>query len=154
MSSIFRPAQPQEWQIIQELNSQVFQSDKDNDPDMDLYWPYTEIGINYYKKLADGSYGHCIVAEVDGVVVGYVALAKKEFDYRKSKYVEIENIGVDPQHRSTGIGKQLMDAAAQWAKEQGADRLHVEAFWGNQRGISFYKQNDFFEIGVQLERIL
>ncbi|MBP9782015.1 GNAT family N-acetyltransferase [Candidatus Woesebacteria bacterium] len=153
MNISLRTATDSDWQTLQELNNQVFQNDKDNDPDLDLNWPYTERGIGYYKKLADGTYGHCIIAEESGAVVGYVALAVKTFDYRKSKYVEVENIGVSPEHRSLGIGTALMKAAEQWAKSQGASSLYVEAFWENQRAINYYKENGFFELGVQLKKV-
>lgn len=154
MNITIRRPQPEEWQLIQTLNNEVFQNDKDHDDDLDLNWPYTEIGITYYKNLANGSYGHCLVAEVEGKVTGYVALAKKDFDYRKSKYVEVENIGVSSEYRSQGIGQQLVAAAADWARTQGAQRLYVSAFWENKAGIKFYKQNGFREIGIELEKML
>lgn len=154
MNILIRQAKQEEWEIIQKLNAEVFENDKDNDPDMDLNWPYTEKGIKYYKSLADGTYGHCLVAEVDQKVVGYVALSIKDFGYRKSTYVEVENIGVTPEFRSQGIGNQLMDAAGTWAKEQKAQRLYVEAFWNNKKAINYYKQNGFTEIGIELEKVL
>lgn len=154
MNIKLRTAVETDWQTLQELNNQVFQNDKENDPDMDLNWPYSEIGINYYKKLSNGSYGHCIIAEENGVIVGYVALAEKIFDYRKSKYVEVENIGVSPQYRSQGIGTILMKAAEEWAKSRGAARLYVQAFWGNQKAVKYYKENGFYEIGIELEKVI
>lgn len=154
MNIIIRTAKPDDWKAIQELNHQVFVNDKDNDSDMDLNWPYSDRGIKYYHDLADGLYGHCLIAEIENKPVGYVALSHKSFDYRKSKYVEVENIGVDTRYRSKGIGKQLMEASADWAKQQGADRLYVEAFWGNDRAIKYYKNNGFVEMGLELEKKL
>ncbi len=154
MNIKIRVAESEDWQSIQKLNSEVFQNDKDNDPDMDLDWPYTEQGIKYYQNLANGTYGHCLIAEVDSAPIGYVALSIKDFGYRKSKYVEVENIGVSPEYRSQGIGEKLMIASAEWAKSEGADRLYVEAFWGNSKAIKYYKNNGFVEIGVELEKVL
>lgn len=154
MSISIRTAQPDDWEIIQELNHQVFLNDIDNDPDMDQNWPYTEIGIKYYHDLADGKYGHCLVAESDGKIVGYVALGFKTYDYRKSKYVEVENIGVDQLYRSQGVGKLLMDRATEWAKSRVMDRLIVQACWGNQSAIKFYKNNGFIEMALELEKKL
>lgn len=154
MNLKIRVAQSDDWQSIQKLNNEVFQNDKENDPDMDLNWPYTQAGVKYYKSLANGSYGHCFIVELDGQAVGYAALSIKDFGYRKSKYVEIENIGVSPKYRSLGIGEKLMEKARKWAKEQNADRLYVESFWGNNRAIKYYKKNGFVEIGVELEKVL
>ena len=154
MNIILRTAIDSDWQTLQELNNQVFQNDKDNDQDMDFNWPYSKVGIAYYKNLSNGTYGHCIIAEENGVSIGYIALAKKDFGYRKSMYVEVENMGVSPEYRSQGIGKQLMEAAEEWAKSQGVTKLYVQSFWGNQKAIKFYKENDFYEMGVELEKIL
>ena len=44
-----------------------------------------------------------------------------------------------------------MEKASEWAKDQNADRLYVEAFWGNNKAIKYYKNNGFVEIGVELE---
>ena len=44
-------AKPEDWELIQKLNNQVFVNDKDNDEDLNLEWPFSETGIKYYKKL-------------------------------------------------------------------------------------------------------
>jgi ribosomal protein S18 acetylase RimI-like enzyme len=147
-----RPANLQDWKTIQKLNNQVFQNDKNNDEDLDLNWPFSEEGVKYYKDLTNGVYGHCLVAELDGSAVGYVALANKNFGYRKGKYVEIENIGVSPDYRSLGIGTKLMGASEKWAKKQGANRLYVSAYWDNKKAIQFYKNNNFVEMGIEMEK--
>lgn len=145
-------AKSDDWQIIQKLNNQVFVSDKENDDDLDTEWPFSKEGISYYKKLANGEYGKCFIAYDGDVPVGYVALAIKDFGYRKSKYVEIENIGVDPKYRSQGIGKQLIEASVNWTKSQNATRLYVSVYWNNKKGLGFYKKNGFYESGVELDK--
>jgi len=149
-----RKANSNDWKTIQSLNNEVFQNDKNNDSDLDLNWPYSNKGIKYYKSLSDGTYGNCLVAEINGQAVGYVALVIKDFGWRKSKYIEIENIGVSPDFRSKGIGEKLMKASEEWAKGQGAARLYVEAFWENKRAIKYYKNNGFVEICVGLEKVI
>lgn len=143
-----------DWKVVQKLNYQVYENDKDHDDDLDMNHPFSPKGIKYYKDLASGKYGKCFVAYIDNKPVGYVALSIKDFGYRKSKYVEIENIGVDPKYRSRGIGKMLLDKTAKWAKEQKATRLFVSAYWKNKRARSFYRKNDFDEIGIELEKKL
>ncbi|OGK30107.1 hypothetical protein A3I56_00395 [Candidatus Roizmanbacteria bacterium RIFCSPLOWO2_02_FULL_43_10] len=143
-----------DWKVIQQLNSQVFLNDEDHDDDLDLSWPFSEAGIKYYKNLADGSYGHCLIVCIEDEPVGYVALAIKDFGYRKSKYVEVENIGVCPEHRSKGIGESLICASEEWALKQGAKKLYVAAYWKNKKAIQFYKRNGFEEIGLELEKEL
>jgi len=141
-----------DWQVIQKLNNEVFQADKDHDEDLKLDWPFSEKGIAYYKKLAEGSYGKCFIAYLDDEPVGYVALAIKKFGYRTGKYVEVENIGVSPKFRGQGIGKKLMEKAGEWAKGQRATKLYVSAYSQNTKAISFYKTNGFETVGVELEK--
>ena len=149
-----RQSKDSEWKLIQKLNNFVFIADKDND-DLDLNWPFSDKGIKYYKDLASGKWGHCLIAFAGKEAVGYVALAEKDFyGYRKSKYIEIENIGVKTQYRSQGVGKKLMDAAIKWAKKVKASKLYVSAYWGNKKAINFYKKNGFYEIGLELDKKL
>lgn len=147
-----KPAKKEDWKIIQKLNNEVFISDAANDDDLDLNYPFSRRGISYYKRLASGKYGKCFIAYFHETPTGYVAIAVKDFGYRKSKYVEVENIGVDPQYRSQGIGKLLMNAAENWAKEQKATKLYVSAYWDNKRAIGFYKKIGFYEIGLELDK--
>ncbi|OFW63666.1 hypothetical protein A3A76_04380 [Candidatus Woesebacteria bacterium RIFCSPLOWO2_01_FULL_39_23] len=154
MNVIVKTAKSGDWETIQKLNNQVFINDQEHDNDLDMNWPFSPKGIKYYKDLASGKYGKCFIAYLDNQPVGYIALAIKDFGYRKSKYIEIENIGVNPQHRSKGIGKMLMDEAVGWAKEQKATKLYVSAYWGNERAIDFYKKNGFYESGVEMDKRL
>lgn len=147
-----RKTLPRDWKVIQKLNNFVFLNDKSNDDDLDLNWPFSKEGIKYYKELANGRYGHCLTAYTGKKAVGYVALVEKEFDYRKGKYIEIDNMGIDPKYRSRGIGKRLLEAATKLAKTQGATKLYVSAYWRNKRAIKFYKNNNFYEIDLGLEK--
>jgi len=149
-----KSATPKDWQLIQRLNSQVFLNDKDHDEDLELNWPFSDFGIKYYKRLANGEYGKCLIAYLNSKPVGYVALAKKNFGYRKSKYIEIENIGVEPEYRSQGIGHMLVKASEKWAAEIGATKLYVSAYWQNTKALNFYKKNGFYEIEVGLDKKL
>lgn len=149
-----RQAKTDDWKLIQDLNNYVFLADKVNDDDLDLNWPFSSKGIKYYKDLTSGKWGHCLIAFRGNEALGYVALAEKDFGYRKSKYIEIENIGVLPQYRSQGIGKGLIDAAIKWAREQNATKLYVSAYWGNKKAINFYKKNGFYETGLELDKKL
>lgn len=78
------------------------------------------------------------------------------FDCGNWRYscVEVENMGVSPKYRSQGIGKKLMGAIEDVAKEKGADKIYLSAYIKNHRGISFYKNLGFEEISLDLEKDL
>lgn len=146
-----RLATPDDWKTIQNLNNYVFLNDQDHDPDLDLNWPFSQEGINYYQKLASGKNSSCLIAEADSEAIGYVAISIKNFGYRKSKYVEIENIGVLPKYRSHGIGKMLITEVKKWADKKNINKLYVSAYSKNCRAIEFYQSCGFKPIGIELE---
>lgn len=152
MRVTIRQFEPKDLETLRELNREVFLADKDNIDDLLLEWPDTEIGQKYYEKVVnnDGAIG--FLAEIDSKPVGYVALAVRTFHFRTSKFVEIENIGVSPEFRSHGIGKQLLETSLAWAKEQNADKLLVEAFAKNTRGLDFYREFGFYDTAITLEK--
>jgi diamine N-acetyltransferase len=146
-----REAISDDWRVLQKLNNEVFLHDKEFDDELDLNWPFSEEGVNYYKSLASGEYGKCYIAEIDKNPVGYIALGEKDFGYRKGKYIELENMGVLPEYRSKGIGHKLVERAKEWAKDQKATKLYVSAYWDNKGAIKFYETEGFEPIDEGLE---
>lgn len=140
-----------DWKVLQKLNSEVYQNDSEFDKDLDLNRPFSYGGENYLRKLASGDYGRCYIAFIDDRPVGYIAMSELKFDHRKSRYIEIENMGVSPEFRSLGIGKMLVTEAKNWAKELGINKLFVVAYYDNQKAVKFYKREGFKEIGLELE---
>ncbi|OGM13037.1 hypothetical protein A3A76_01895 [Candidatus Woesebacteria bacterium RIFCSPLOWO2_01_FULL_39_23] len=152
MDIIIKSAKSKDWKIIQRLNDQVILNDLENDDDIDLNWSASEEGIKSYQEIVGGDNRKCYIAYLNNEPIGFVALSIKDFGYRKSKYIEIEKMGVDQEFRSKGIGKMLMDESIRWAKEQKATKLYVSAYWGNKRARDFYKKNGFYESGVEMDK--
>ena len=66
--------------------------------------------------------GQILLAEVDGVTVGCVALlAMGEGAY------EVAKMAVSPAAQGRGVGRRLLETAIGWAQEQGARRLYLES---------------------------
>lgn len=84
-------------------------------------------------------------------MVGYIAASPKPFSYRKSTYLEVDNMGVIPEYRSQGIGGMLMEECKKWAKQNGYQKLFVNSYSENKKAISFYKNCGFNLIDVGLE---
>jgi GNAT superfamily N-acetyltransferase len=101
------------------------------------YAPLAAMGLNFTavdqpvahtaRRIADG---HCIVAERDGVVVGSVVVegawdahrmpgARRCPWYLRRDVAHLHQLGVEPSAQGLGIGRALVAACEQWARERG-----------------------------------
>ncbi len=94
---VIRPARIDEVKTLQNLNDEVFIDNAKYDDDLQLDWAQSATGgKKYFNNLLSDENSICLLAEVDGKVVGYIAASPKVFSYRNSKYVEIGDMGVIP----------------------------------------------------------
>jgi ribosomal-protein-alanine N-acetyltransferase len=81
------------------------------------------------------------VAEQDGVLLGFVV----------ASYIvvgsEIESVAVRSEARGRGLGRQLCGRAMAWAREQGADEMHLEVRASNMAALRLYRALGFVEQG-------
>jgi ribosomal protein S18 acetylase RimI-like enzyme len=115
-------------------------------------WAQSLVGKKYFTDVVNNQDMICLIAEDDNTPVGYVAAKPKEFSYRLSKYLEIENMGVSPNYRSKGIGSRLIKKVLELAKKKGFQKIYVSAYSNNVKAIDFYEKNGFKKIDAGLER--
>jgi ribosomal protein S18 acetylase RimI-like enzyme len=84
------------------------------------------------------------VAEVEGVVAGYVALQPA------GETVRIDRLLVAPAHEAAGVGNQLVEWAEGYAIARGATRLQVAAEPDNVRARDFYRRRGFVPVADEL----
>lgn len=87
-----------------------------------------------------------LIAEEDGRPVGFVA-AYPEADGRAL----IDNLHVMPDHRSTGMGRRLMAAAAARLLEAGIRTAHLTVYEANAPAVAFYRRIGGICIGRDFE---
>ncbi len=147
-----RHADKNEVSDLQQLNNEVFIDNQKYDEDLDLNWAQSEKGKKYFTQLLSNPDSCCLIAEEDGKKIGYIAAGTKTVSYRKSRYMEIGDMGVIPGYRSKGIGRMLINECLKWAKTKGFQKAFVNSYFDNKKAIEFYKRNGFEEIDVSLER--
>lgn len=86
--------------------------------------------------------------------MGYIAASSKKFDDRKSRYLEVENLGVIKGYRKQGVGAMLMDACLAWARDEGHQKAYLRCYSANVGAIEFYGRQGFESISVSLEKHL
>ena len=86
---------------------------------------------------------NCFLAEEEGQVCGYCCLIVVCED------AEVGNIAVDTPFRGMGVGKALMEAMHQCAKEKGATQAFLEVRVSNENAIALYKKFGYESYGIR-----
>lgn len=148
-----RLAKPEDIKPVQELNHQLFLSDARHFDDLNTNWPYEE-GESYFRKRIAGEGGVCFVAEREATIIGYVigGWSHLNFSAYKGKRAELENICVAEEERSHGVGALLVTALFDWAKQNGATHVMVDAYTPNFKAITFYETQGFTPYSTVLWR--
>ncbi|HLO70679.1 MAG TPA: GNAT family N-acetyltransferase [Flavipsychrobacter sp.] len=99
------------------------------------------VSMEHFKAsgFGDKSVWWAIVAEADGVVVGF-ALYYIRYSTWKGQRMYLEDILVTEESRGKGIGGKLMDRLIEIAKEKGFSGMLWQVLDWNEPAINFYKK--------------
>jgi GNAT superfamily N-acetyltransferase len=86
---------------------------------------------------APALFGH--VAEVDGEVVGLALWFLNFSTWRGTHGIYLEDLYVRPEHRGSGLGRELLRTLAAVCAERGYSRLEWSVLDWNTPSIEFYK---------------
>ncbi len=95
--------------------------------------------MQFYETCSDGF----IVAEINGIVVGYVVGFMASEDMGR-----IFSIAVDPKYRKRGIGGNLLKEIIDVFRKAGAREIILEVRSSNIRAKRFYERYKFYRTGV------
>ncbi len=87
-----------------------------------------------------------IVAVVDGVVAGTAGIEAVGAKYKLKHRAEL-GIAILKEYWGLGIGKALMEACIECAKNAGYTQLELNVVAENERAVSLYKKMGFVEYG-------
>jgi GNAT superfamily N-acetyltransferase len=88
-------------------------------------------------RPAPALFGH--VAEVDGEVVGCALWFLNFSTWHGTHGIYLEDLYVSPEHRGTGLGRELLRTLAAVCVERGYSRLEWSVLDWNTPSIDFYK---------------
>ena len=93
-------------------------------------------------RQAIESHDSCVLvaAAPDGELVGFLTAYQDLHSVRFGYRAWVEDLAVDPEHRSHGIGKSLLDAAKAWARERGATHLELDSALARADAHRFYER--------------
>lgn len=81
---------------------------------------------------------HCLVAELDGQIIGTIAL----------EGAELCTFFVHPDYQGIGIGSELLTAIEQVAAAAGLETIHMDA---SLTGVGFYARRGYQRTGIEIE---
>ncbi len=85
----------------------------------------------------------CYLIDAEGDTIdGFVRVQRN----KKQNTVLIDDLYVTPEARSHGLGLQLVEAAKDWTKQVGAERLTLSVHHANVAGRKLYEKSGFVTI--------
>jgi ADP-ribose pyrophosphatase YjhB (NUDIX family)/GNAT superfamily N-acetyltransferase len=140
-ATAIRPAVSSDQATVQDLLGQI---PGNQSLDLDQYWP----APRRHRVLPPIE---VLVAEVEGVVVGFAAVSFVET--LSGLRTLVNDIAVDPEHRRQGIGGALLEAAIQRAARRGATHVLVDTSRGDAATQEFLRACGFEAGGLASLRI-
>lgn len=117
-----------------------------------------ELEAEIEAALADPAIGATLVAEAEGGIVGVLSASWQRALHVPGRYATIQDLWVDPERRSDGVGAALVDELADLCKAQGVVRIEVglprESFDAIRATEAFYERNGFEQLGPRMRRLL
>ncbi|MET8409817.1 GNAT family N-acetyltransferase [Streptomyces sp. NPDC005195] len=95
-----------------------------------------------------------LVAELDGVLVGYVRLGHPTTLACNSHVRQIQGLAVSDAARGAGVGRALLRAVQEEARRQGARRISLRVLGHNTPARKLYESEGFVVEGVLPEEFL
>ncbi len=81
-----------------------------------------------------------LVAEHRGELLGLCTAYLDMNSVRFGPRCWVEDLAVSPDHRSQGVGKDLLDAAKDWARQRGATHLELDSAEARADAHRFYER--------------
>lgn len=150
----YRKSTARDWKIIQKLNVEVCEHCKQFDQYLDISDPYTKASEEDYKNTVSNPEKFCMIAELNGEAVGYLAGGENNNSYRTNRRGEIFHMGTSPIARSMGIGSHLVSEFKKWCTEKGITHIAVNAYYDDEKVKAFYEKQGMKPIDITFEGLI
>lgn len=98
------------------------------------------------RVYASDPHGIVLVAVRDGAVVGFAAVHALPYIQRPGYLARVTGLAVSPRRRGSGIGRQLLDAAAEWARSRGAHEVEITSSRSRTAAHAFYRHLGYEDV--------
>jgi ribosomal protein S18 acetylase RimI-like enzyme len=97
---------------------------------------------------------HVLVAVREGRIAGWVKLTQATPLVSSQHVKMINGLAVDPEHQRAGVGRALIEAAVERARQQGARKVGLRVLGDNHTARRLYERCGFVVEGVLREEFL
>ncbi len=104
-------------------------------------WDRDRAALALTAAIEDGA-SEVLVADDGGELVGICSAYLDLHSVRFGPRCWVEDLAVDPDRRSEGVGKALLDAAKAWARERGASHLELDSGEARADAHRFYEREE------------
>jgi ribosomal protein S18 acetylase RimI-like enzyme len=134
-----RKARPQDDTILRQMDTATWTCDVSPGP-------APPVGTAFFSERTRPD--DVLVAEVEGVVVGYAKLSQSIALPSHDHVLTLNGLAVDPQRLRHGAGRLLVEAAIQEAQGRGADKLSLRVLGSNTSARLLYEACGFVVEGI------
>jgi GNAT superfamily N-acetyltransferase len=135
MTLTIRPACADETRAIVACYDWLFAPPGSRPPDWDL-----DAATERLQRAIAGDDAEVLVAELEGHLAGICTVYRDIESVRYGWRAWVEDLAVDPERRSLGIGKALLEAAKSWALRRGATHLELQSARARVDAHRFYER--------------
>ena len=155
---LIRPFEPRDLAAVEECMVELQEAERavevNRKPGREIAHVYIQ---RLLKRLQDEP-GALLVAEVEGYVVGFVAVYTK-CDTGKicpayTGYAMVTDLVVLNTHRGLGIGAALLASAEAHARGQGARVMSLEVLSRNEGAVRFYEELGYDRIEIHMRKVI
>ena len=141
---------------VARLNDSVQKIHAEHHPDLFKYPTDSQQVEEFFRDQVGADGNSIFIAIVSGRAVGYVWCAvdrKRENPFNHSREtVYIHQISVDPSYSRKGVGRKLMEAVEELAREQNICTIALDSWEFNSEAHVFFERLGFSRFNVNMWR--
>ncbi|WP_133983989.1 GNAT family N-acetyltransferase [Kribbella voronezhensis] len=151
MNPTIRPASMDDLDGVVASTAALFAEDAgERDPLRNPNWP-EQHGTQWCRELLSNPNALVLVAVAGAGVGGHlVGNLYDPSDMWTVARAELVSMYVRPELRGQGVGGQLVDSFAEWARSRGAASLQVTAYAANAAALALYQSRGFAPLSITL----
>lgn len=104
----------------------------------------------YDRLIAGGAAGFIAVGKNASKIVAVCTVSYLDAMRTRGKYAIIQEMFVEPEYRSTGVGMDVLGFALDYAVANGCQTVELGTPYHGERQIQFYRRAGFTEVGARL----